>query len=182
MKRLDVGHRIRAKPVVSLLHPRHVVQGELLRAARQRHTDPGRHELERVSVSRQDDSVDILLFRLAAQRAENVVGLVALALIDGDPKCLDQLPDALELRAQLRRRRRAVRLVFPKADMAEGRRGKIESDRAVRRLPILYAANERIHEAEDSADILASRADGEWLLDGVPCTMHEGMSVQQHED
>ena len=106
---------------------------------------------------------------------------VALALVDGNLKGVDELTDTLELRSQLRRRGRTMGLIFLEPFVAEGGHRQIERNGAVRWLPVLQASDERVNEPVHPPHVLARCAHRQRLPDGMPRAMHKGVPIHQHK-
>ena len=136
LQRLDVGQHLWTESSVPFHDSGLVVDGALLGAGAHEHTHPGRDELEGVGVAGEDQRLDLFPFGLAAQRSQDVVGLVSRHLVGGDSEDGYELPNPSELAAQLGRSGRPVRLVVGELQVAEGRLGEIEGDGAVGRLPV----------------------------------------------
>ena len=111
----EVGHEPRRNAVARLdalgrvdVHVRHA-------ARREQHADVVGHELEGVAIVRDHAGGDPLLVRAQAQRADHVVGLVALELHVAVPERLDQRAQVGLLLLEQRRRRLARGLVAREA-------------------------------------------------------------------
>ena len=111
----EVGHEPRRNAVARLdalgrvdVHVRHA-------ARREQHGDVVGHELEGVAIVRDHAGGDPLLVRAQAQRADHVVGLVALELHVAVPERLDQRAQVGLLLLEQRRRRLARGLVAREA-------------------------------------------------------------------
>ena len=83
-------------------------------------------ELERVAVAGDDQAVDALLFALERERAQQIVGLVALQFDDAYVHFVQHIVDCGKLSAQFVGRGRAAGLVGVIFDMTERRRVQIE--------------------------------------------------------
>ena len=112
-----------------------------------------RHQLEHVQVARDDDRVDALLLRLEAERADEVVRLVAVQVEDGDPERGERLAHDGELLAQVVRGGPAGPLVGAVHVGALGP-ADIEAADDVVRLGVLEAAQHDAPEPERGIDQL----------------------------
>ncbi|MNK95485.1 hypothetical protein D3C87_1157230 [compost metagenome] len=90
--------------------------------------DPVIDELEGVAIARDDQDVVALLARLLGNGPDEVVGLVAVNLVDGKLEGPHDRPDEVHLRPQVVGHRLTVGLVVGEFLMAEGRRGTVEGD------------------------------------------------------
>ena len=118
-----------------------------------------RDQLQQVAVTRQDYRFDLLIFRLTAEAADHVVGLVPGHVEDRDLEGLHEAPHPIKLWAQLWRRRRAVRLVVCELLVAESGFREIEGDGAVGRVVVGKSSQEGVEESVDGADLLACLGD-----------------------
>ena len=112
-------------------------------------------------------------------RPDDVVGLVALHLVDRDPERLDDLADLRELVAQVVRHPRPGRLVLGVLLVPERRAGQVERDREVVRLEVLEAAQDDAGEAEHAVDEVAPR--GRQRRKGEVAAVDEPVAVEQHQ-
>ena len=136
-------------------------------------------DLEHIEIARDDRRLEALRFGLDGQRPDDVVGLVAGQLIDGDPERFDDLADLRELIAQIVRHPLAGRLVVGELLVAERRSGQIEGDGEIVRLEILDAAQDDAAEAEYGIDELAlRRREGRQR---EVSAVDEPVAVEQHE-
>ena len=166
---------------IALVDGRLVVAGDVVGAtARRQHADRGRDQLHGVEVAGDDQGLGTGGGCLAGQRADDVVGLEALDLVDGDAEGVDHLVHALELLRQRLGHRRPVGLVGGEALVAEGGRGEVEGDGPVRGLLGLQRLEQDGGEAVDGIGELAARG-GELLAQGVKGAVHDGVAVDHHE-
>ena len=133
-------------------------------------------------MSRSTDTIVVSRSRavgLAGERADDVVRLEALELVDGDPERLDDLPDLRELVAEVVRHPRPGRLVVRVLLVPERRAGEIEGDRHVVRLEVGEAPKDDAAEAEHAVDELALR--GRERRERVVAAVDEPEAVEQHQ-
>ena len=157
LERLVVDH-LAGDEVEPLGDPGRVVQDRVL-DARTRGHEPGvvGDELEHVEVAGHDRRLQAAPLGVDRDRADDVVGLVARQLVDGDAQRLDHLADLGELVAQVVGHALAGRLVLGVLLVAEGRTLEVEGDRDVVRADVGDAAQDDAAEAEDRVDELALR-------------------------
>ena len=117
--------------------------------------------------------------QVAGDRADDVVGLVAGHLVDGDAQRGHDLANLGELRAQVVRHRRASGLVVGELLVAEGGPGQVEAGGHVLRPDVLDAAQEDAAEAEDGVDQLALAR--RQRRQGVVAAVDEAVAVEQHQ-
>ena len=149
LERLVVEHLVGAE-AVSLHDPRLVVDdggGDAHARGEQPHVVV--HELQPVEVAGHDHRVDALRGRLLRERADHVVGLVALQLADRHAHHRGDLAHDRELGAQVVRHRRPALLVVGEGVEAELRLADVEADDREVRLHVLHAAQHDLEEAED---------------------------------
>ena len=122
LERLVVDHLVGPQPE-PLVDLRDVVHHRVLDAGARRHQpDPRRDELEHVEVDGDDRRLEVVArVELLRDRPDDVVGLVALHLVDRDPERLDDLADLRELVAEVVRHLRPGRLVLRVLLVAERR-------------------------------------------------------------
>ena len=116
------------------------------------------HELHQVLVEGDDGHLVSRFGSTAGDRAEHVVRLVARRLEDRDAVGLDQPADVRNLRAQVVRHRRAVRLVLGVALLAHRGAGDVERDAHQVRLLLAEQLVEHLREAEGGVGRLALAA------------------------
>jgi hypothetical protein len=157
LERLVVDHLVgpQAEPLVD---PLHVVDDRVLDAGAGGHqADARRDELEHVEVDGDDRGLEVVpSVELLRDRADDVVGLEAGQLVDGDTQRLDHLADLGELVAQVVGHLRPRALVLGVLLVPEGGPGQVERDGQVVRLEILQAAQDDAGEAEDAVDELTA--------------------------
>ena len=86
------------------------------------------------------------------ERADDVIGLVALELPDGNVHHPRDLPNDRELGAQVVRHARPALLVVGIRVESELRPADVEADHRVVRLHVLHPAQDDLEEAEDGVD------------------------------
>ena len=180
LERLVIDHLVgpEAEP---LLDPGDVVHHRVLDAGAGRHQPNARcHELEHVEVDGHDRRLEIVArIELGSNGPDDVVRLVALHLIDGDTKRLDDLADLGELVAQIVRHPLASRLVLGVLVVPERLSGQVERHGQVVGLEILEAAQDDAGEPEDAVDEVApGRRQGRKC---VVAAIDEPVPVEQHE-
>ena len=178
---LEVDELVGGEAAVALADAGLVEDKLLGHAVLEHDADAGGDKLEDVRVAGEDKDVDVLGLRLLAEGAEEVVGLQAVELVDGDLEGLHEAADVGELLCELRGHLRALGLVGLEALVAEGGGGQVERDGEVGGLEVLHGLAEHLGEAVDAADLLAGGADGERTLDGMPGPMDHGMAIQEHQ-
>ena len=134
-------------------------------------------ELESVAVAGDDQAVDALLLALEGERAQQIVGLVALQFDDADVHFVQNVVDRAKLRAQLVGRGRAAGLVRVIFDMAEGRRVQIKCHGAQIGLFIGDDAQKHHQKAVQRVGVIAALAghDGQ----GVKGAVHQAVAVHK---
>ena len=121
----------------------------------------------------------VVRVQLLGDRADHVVGLVALHLVDRDPQRLDDLADLRELVAEVVRHLLAGGLVGGELLVPEGRPGQVERDGEVVGLQVGDAPQDDAGEAEDAVDELA--AGGRERRKGEVAAVDEPVAVEQHQ-
>ncbi len=137
-------------------------------------------QLERVGVAGQDDRVDPLRGGLARQRADHIVGLVALGGIDRDVEGTHQLLDAIELLVELVGRLAAAGLVLGVQIVAEGA-ADVEGHGDVARVVRFDRVEQDRDEAEDRVGRLAGRRAQPGIGQGVEGAEGQRVAVDQSE-
>ena len=157
LERLVVDHLVRHE-IEPLGDPGRIVEDRVLDAGSRRH-EPRvvGDELEHVEVAGHDRRVEAAPFRVHSDGPDDVIGLVASQLIDGDAQGFDHLADLRELVAQVVRHALPRRLVLGVLLVPEGRALEIEGDRDVVRTDVGDAAQHDAAEAKDRVDELALR-------------------------
>ena len=180
LERLVVDHLVGPQPE-PLVDPRDVVHDVFSTPGPGRHQADARgDELEHVEVDGDDRRLEVLArVELLRDRADDVVGLVALHLVDRDPEGLDDLADLRELVAQVVGHPHPGRLVLGVLLVTEGRARQVERDREVVRLEVLDAAQDDAREPEDAVDELALRR-GQRRQREVSA-VDEPVAVEQHQ-
>ena len=179
LERLVVDH-LAGDEVEPLGDPGGVVQDRVLDAGPRRHQPRVvGDELEHVEVAGHDRRVETASLGVHGDRADDVVGLVAGELVDGDAQRLDHLADLRELVAQVVGHPLAGRLVLGVLLVPEGRALEVEGDGDVVRTEVLDAAQDDAAEAEDGVDELALR--GRQGRQGEVSAVDEPVAVEQHE-
>ena len=176
---LEVDDLVGPQPV-ALVDPGRVVDDRVLDAGPRRHEPrPVGHELEHVEVAGHDGRIEAARLGFHGERADDVVGLVAAHLVDGDAEGLDDLADLGELVPQVVRHPLSVRLVLGEALVAERRPGQVEGDRDVVGPDVLEPAEDDRAEAEDGVDELAAAR--RQRREGEVSTVDEPVAVEQHQ-
>ena len=160
-----------------LLHP-----GQIEPAARHGVDagDVGADELRHVLVAGRDHDVKALLRCLPRERADDVVGLDTDHPQQRQTEGGHGFQHRLDLRAQLVRHRRPVRLVGLEQVVAERPARRIEDDRNALGLIVLQELDEHVDDAEDRTGGLALRVRQRWQR--VECPVQVGRTVDQIED
>ena len=114
------------------------------------------HELIEVLVAGDDHGLEALLRRLPGERADHVVGFIALEFDDGVVEALHDLPDPPEAVPQVVRHLLPGRLVLG-VDLITERVTGIEDDREVVRLELLPDIEQEPREAERRGGVLSRR-------------------------
>jgi len=136
-------------------------------------------DLEHVQVPGDDGRGEVLRLGLDGQRPDDVVGLEAGQLVDREAERLHDLADLRELVPQVVGHPRPRRLVLGEALVAEGRAGKVESDRDVVGVEVLDPPQDDAAEAEDRVHELAlRRREGR---EGEVSAVDEPVAVEQHQ-
>ena len=145
----------------AVTHPLRVVQDiiSLIRPVHQ-HLHARLDELHHVVVECHDDGLDARRLRLRGERAEDVVGLVARRLDQGNPERAQHIAHPLDLRLQVVGRRRAGRLVVRVGLVAEGGRRGVPGGDDVRRPQLVEDVEQRVRVAVDGPDRLAGAPHG----------------------
>ena len=179
LERLVVDH-LGGHEVEPLGDLRGVVQDRVLDPRPGRH-QPGvvGHQLEHVQVAGHDGGVEAAPLGVHGDRADDVVGLVAGQLVDGDAQRLDDLADLRELVAEVVRHPLAGGLVLGVLLVPEGRPLEVERDRDVVRLDVRDPAQDDAAEAEDRVDELALRR--RQGREGEVAAVDEPVAVEQHQ-
>ncbi len=119
------------------------------------------HELPEILVRRHHVGREAFLLRLAGQRADKVVGLVAVQLQHRQVERADQFLDVGQCLAELLRHGVALRLVGRELGMPRGGCFGVEHDRQVRRREAAHQVEQRVGEAVDGRRVPpGSGADG----------------------
>ncbi len=117
-------------------------------------------ELPEILVGRHHVGGETGFFRLARERADQVVGLVAIQLEDREVERADHALDVGQRLAELLRHRVALRLVGLEFLVPRGRRVGVENDREVGRVEAVEQVEQRVGEAVDArGDAAGRRAD-----------------------
>lgn len=155
LERLVVDHLVRPEPE-PLIDPGDVVDDRVLDAGAGGHQAHARaDELEHVEVHGHDRRLEIVaVIEPLGDRPDDVVGLVAGHLVDGDAQRLDDLTDLRELVAQVVGHALPGRLVLGVLLVAEGGAGQVEGDRQVVRPEVRDAAQDDAGEPEHAVDQL----------------------------
>ena len=180
LERLVVDHLVgpEAEPLVD---SRDVVHDGVLDARPGRHQADARgHELEHVEVDGDDGRLEVVVaVELLRDRADDVVGLVALHLVDGDAEGLDDLANLRELVPEVVGHPHPGRLVLGVLLVTEGRSREVERDREVVRLEVLDATEDDAREPEDAVDEVAfGRRQGRQR---EVSAVDEPVAVEQHQ-
>ena len=179
LERLVVDHLVRSERV-PLPDPGRVVDHRVLDAGSGRH-QPGLvgDQLEHVEVDRHDRRFDARALGLPDECPDDIVGLVALLLVDRDPERLDHLADLRELGGEIVRHARPGGLVLCVLLVAERRPREVEGNRDVVGLQVRETAQDDAAEAEDAVDQLTlGRRE---RREGVVAAVHEPEAVEQHQ-
>jgi hypothetical protein len=177
---LVVEHLVRTE-AVSVHHLRLVVdhgRGDAHACGEQAHVIVD--QLQAVQVARDDHRVDALGGGLLRERADHVVGLVALELSDRHAHHRGDLAHDRELGAQIVRHRRAAGLVLGVGVEPELGLADVEAHDRVVRLHVLHAAQHDLEEAEHRVD---QRSVGH--RERRQCevaAVHEARPVDEHEE
>src|SRR5205814_4206447 len=107
------------------------------------------HELEEILVDRHDRDLEAIRCRALRQRADYVVGFVALGRHDGDAHRLARLMHPVDLLGEVVRHRHAVRLVVVGDLIRKCRARQVERGRHVLRLVVRNQLAEHRHEHVD---------------------------------
>ena len=138
-----------------------------------------RHQLQHVEIDRDDRRLEVVRLGLNDQRADDVVGLVALQLVMRDAQRPDNLADLRELVAQVVGHAGARRLVLGVLLVPERRPGQVESDRDVIGLEVGKSAQDNRTEAENAVDELPAGRRQWWQC--IVSAVHEPEAVEQHQ-
>ena len=111
-------------------------------------------ELERVTVTRADEDVDVLGLGLRGDRRDDVVGLVAVELDERDAQRVEDLLDERDLPLELVGSAGAARLVVGVLLGAERVARLVEGHHHVRRLLVAQHVDEHRGEAVDGVGVL----------------------------
>ena len=136
-----------------LLHAAGVVPGAFV--ARIEDADAAADELKEVLVHRDDRDVESRRRRLDRQRADDVVGLVALGGEDRNAERFAGGVHHLDLLRELVRHRRPVGLVVRRQVVAKRAAGEIEGGGDVLRLLLVHQLPQHVHEDVDGVGRLA---------------------------
>ena len=131
LQRLDLRYIFRSQPLVAFLHSGYVIRARPLSAGVEQHSNRGRHQLQYVAVTRENERVEMLRLRLRPQRSQYVISLVPRHFEDRHIERLHELLHAPELVAQFRRSWRTLRLVLVECLVPKCGRGHVESNDAV---------------------------------------------------
>ena len=181
LQALDVRLLRRFQAAVPFPHRRLVIQLALPNAVVERHLHEWRYQLQRVGVSGENNGVQPLRLRLAAQGAEYVVSLIPFHLIDGYAERLHQPSHLWELRLQVLGRRGPLCLVVGVRLVSEGGAAHVERDGAVGGVPVGHRPEESVGESVGAAHLLAGGAGGHRLLNGVEGPVDHGVAVHQQQ-
>ena len=179
---LVVEHLVRAQ-APALVDLRQVVGDRVRDPATQRDHQGGPigDELEHVQVAGEDGRVEVCRLGLADERRDDVVGLVALALVLRDAEGLDDLADFRDLVSHVVRHPGPGRLVLEIALVAERRRAEVEGDRDVVGLHVGHGPEDDVREAEHRVHELALRRGQGRLEEGEVAAIDEPVAVEQHQ-
>ena len=159
------------------------VEGELLgNLVLEEDADAGRDELEEVGIAGEDDGGEALGLGLGAEGAEEVVGLVAVHLHDGDAEGLHEAAHVGELSAEVVRHVRALGLVLLELLVAVSGRCAVEGEDDVGGTVIFHGPADHLGEAVDAPNLFSGLGDGEGVADGVPGAMDHGVAVHEEEE
>ena len=178
-QRLQVDELARRQAPALLHRFRRVDDGVAELAAAGQHADTVADHLHDVPVPGDDGGVDALGFGLASQRAQHVVGLVAIARENGDVQRLDDLLDARHLLAQLVGHALAGALVVGELLVAEGFT-YVECHSDVIRLLLAQGGEQHGKKAEGRVGQLAA-ARGHGSRQGVISAESQRVAVNQEE-
>ena len=181
-QRLEIGLLPRAQAGVALRQFRLVIHPPVLNTGRQIDPYPRGNQLESVAVAGEDHRINARRLRLAGKGADNIVRFPPVQLKNGNAESDHKLFHPVELGAQFRRRRGALRLVIRELPVPESGRRSVESDGAIGRAPFLQSPQEHIGEPENAGGILAHAA-GKVALGGYrpERTMHHSVAVHNHQ-
>ena len=180
LERLEVDHLARRK-AVALVDLGRVVDDRGGHAAAGGHqADVVAGQLEHVQVAADDGAGDALRLGLQGERADEVIGLEALQLVDGDAEGGQQLAHDGELLAQVVGCGLAGGLVLGEALVAEGA-AEVEAGDDVVGLHVLEASQHDAPEAEDGVDQLALGGRQGRRHEREIGAIDEAVRVQQHE-
>ena len=136
-------------------------------------------QLEAIAVAGDDHAVPARFAAAPSDRAKNIVGLPALALVDRDAHRAQHVLHIRKLHGQLLRHRMTRRLIAVELQMPEGRR--LEIERHAQRIGCFLLAKplENIQKAVDGVG-------AEPLLGGqdahaVKCAVKDAVAVENHE-
>jgi hypothetical protein len=180
LERLVVEHLVGAE-AVALHDPGLVVDdGGGDPHARRQEADVVVDQLQPIEVAGYDHRVDPLGGRLLRERADDVIGLIALQLADGHAEHLADLAHDRELGAEVVRHARATGLVVREGVEAELRLAEVEADDRVVRLHVLHAPQHDLEKAEDGVDqqAVGHRERRQCKVAAV----HEARPVDEHEE
>ena len=136
------------------------------------------HELAQVLVAGDQHHVAALFLVTPRQRAQNVVGLIALQPDGGDVERLDQPVDVWNLHLQVVRHGRSVRLVIRIHFVPERRTALVKSHAEILRLFLLDQLLQHVFEAEHRLR-RQSRGGRKLLPDGVKRAVYVSGAVHQ---
>jgi hypothetical protein len=143
------------------------------------HVDARSDQLHQVLVGRHDGAGRALLDGDAGVGGDQVVGLVARQLAARQAEGVRGLADQRELRDQIFRRLRPMRLVLAEDVVAKGRAAGIEDHRDMVDLGIVDEHHQHLAETEDGVDRRAVRPVHRWK--GVEGPEDVAGAVDQHE-
>ena len=182
-QRLVVGLLLRGQAAVPRRQLLFVHDAPVALAAGQVHANHGRDQLKRIPVARENHRGHVSGLGLAAQRADDVVSLVARQFVDRHRESRHQLFHPVELPPQFQRRRRTLGLVLGEALVPERRARRVESHGHVTGLPLVQRPDENAGEPVHARDVLAGGRNGEVAAcaDGAERAVYHRVSVDQQQ-
>jgi hypothetical protein len=179
-ERLVVRHALR-REAVALEDGGGVVLADIAKApnARQHDLDVVPNQLQQVGVAGDDDHFVALVSEAAGERANDIVGLISLALLDGDVERVDQLANARDLRPKVLRHLAAGAFVLRVEFVAE-RMPAFQSDDGVVGLPLPQDVEQHRREAEHRVRLLTTGG-GERRRQGVIGAEDQAVPVDEND-